>query len=116
MIARLLCTWGVFLLLFVSHASAQDPAESPPDAEKKFKVYDEGRRHGFGAYVLPPSRDCTHAKLEVVLQNGRATIWLKEVELGPASGAFKANSGYGKVEFILGTGNCRISIRAVPAE
>jgi len=105
---------GVFLLLFTVNASAQDRAEARPDAEKKFRIFGEKDRLVFPASILPPSRDCVDAKIEVTVRNGVATFSLKEIETVPE--ALKWHSGQGKVEFILGTGNCRISIRAVPAE
>jgi hypothetical protein len=124
MVAQLLYTCGVFFLLFTVNASAQDRAEARPDAEKKFRIFGEKDRLIFGpSSILPQSRDCVDAKIEVTVRNGVATFSLKEIETVPDAlnwhsgpDTLKWHSGQGKIEFILGTGNCRISIRAVPAE
>ena len=116
MIARLLYACGVFLLLATANALAQDLTGARPDSEKKFRVFAEGRRQILLASILPPSRDCVDGKFEVTVRNGEAALSMKEVELGPAPNAVKGYSGKGKAEYILGTGNCRVSIRVVPAE
>src|SRR5262245_35627149 len=106
--ALLLYTCGVFLLLFTVNAPAQDRAQARPDAEKQFRIFGEKDRLEFLASILPPSRDCVDAKIEVTVRNGVAKFSLKEIETVPdalkgAPDALQLESGQVKVEFILGT-------------
>jgi hypothetical protein len=116
MITRLRYTCGLVLLAFTANALAQDLTGARPDSEKKFRVFAEGRRQILLASILPPSRDCVDGKFEVTVRNGEAALSMKEVEIAPAPNAVKFHSGQGMAEYILGTGNCRVSIRVVPAE
>ena len=104
---------GIFLFLLSPLASAQEQSKVGADAAKRMRVFGENE-HQARTGIFSPNRDCIDAKIEVAVRNGEAIFSLKEIEMVP--NAYRGRTGEGKIEYVLGTGDCRILISAAPAK